>query len=231
MSETKVDEEKPKETKPKKTVGIATVALGIICILLIIGLGGAMAYYVSTQMTSLNNQIASLNNQIASLKNQTTSLDAQIKSLNAQIITLQLALIADLQNRLNVSSMGEVLLLKVSTTSDWTAFACLNGSIFATPFNSSSEYAFSLNSYNAYPVLGVNSPNLTEKTVFCLVMVNPNYVYSLGKGDIGWATYQFYSVTYQSGSWQIGSEILSLQATAVGTGGHGALDGTLFKFP
>jgi hypothetical protein len=49
MSETRVGETKPSETKPRKVVARSVaIALGMICIIIIAGLGGAMAYYVTT---------------------------------------------------------------------------------------------------------------------------------------------------------------------------------------
>jgi len=219
------------ETEPKKMVRRSFASeLGIICILLI----ALIAYFSISTISAQNsyNNLKNQNNQLQAwldgnetLLNQTqTWLDNNITYYNSQIL--------DLQNMLNVSSAGELLILKITDTSDWTGFACLNGSISAMPLplNSPVEYGITTSSYNEYPILSVKSTNLSETVVSCLVGVNPNYVYSLGKGDFGWATYEFYSVNYQSGSMQIGSEILSLQATSVAAGGH-ATDGTLFMFP
>jgi hypothetical protein len=75
MSESKPLPEPPlkqPETKPKKMVSRnVAIALGIICIILIAGLGGAMAYYVSTHShtdsdyNSLSTQNTNLQNQLA----------------------------------------------------------------------------------------------------------------------------------------------------------------------
>jgi prefoldin subunit 5 len=60
------------------------VALGIICIILIAGLAGAFAYYV----TGKNNTISSLNTQVSSKDSQISQLNAQIWDKNNTIFTL-----------------------------------------------------------------------------------------------------------------------------------------------
>jgi uncharacterized coiled-coil protein SlyX len=96
MSQPKVNEIKPSETKPKKRVRRSfAVALGIICILLIAGLGGAMAYYVMTindkdnQINSAKNTINQLNATIADQNNTISSLNSQISQLSANVSNLQ----------------------------------------------------------------------------------------------------------------------------------------------
>jgi len=87
----------------KKVVGRnVAIALGIVCIILAVGMVGAIAVYVprandqSSTIASLNSQIASLNSQIAdkdntisSLHSQITSKDYTISSLNSQVTSLQ----------------------------------------------------------------------------------------------------------------------------------------------
>lgn len=118
MGETKVDEARLNETKPKEMVRRrVAIALGIICILLITGLGGAMAYYVSMHhhtdsdydsLTSQNTNLQNQNNQLQAwldgnetLLNQTeTWLDGNITYYNSQISSLD-SQIANLQNQKN----------------------------------------------------------------------------------------------------------------------------------
>lgn len=70
----KMSETKASETKPKKVVGRSVaIALGIICILLIAGLGGALAYY-TTIVHDKDKTISSQNSQILSLGNQKNQL-------------------------------------------------------------------------------------------------------------------------------------------------------------
>ena len=96
MSERKVNETKPTETKPTETKPTETkpkrmsrksvaVALGIICILLIAGLGGAVAYY-TVKLNDKENQINSANNTISQLNATLTVQNSTIWSLN-EIIT------------------------------------------------------------------------------------------------------------------------------------------------
>jgi len=80
----------------KKVVGRnVAIALGIICIILAVGLVGAVANYTSiitskdNTISSLNSQITSKDSQISSLNSQITSKDSQISSLNSQITNLQ----------------------------------------------------------------------------------------------------------------------------------------------
>jgi hypothetical protein len=78
MGETKVNETKPSETKPKKMVSRSVaIALGIVCILLIAGLGGAMAYYVSTH--------GHTDSDYDSLNSQNTNLDNIVKLANSTV--------------------------------------------------------------------------------------------------------------------------------------------------
>lgn len=88
-SEPKVNETRPSETKSKRIVGRSVaVALGIICIVLVAGFGGAMLYTV-TLLNDKNNQIDSLNNQISTLNSTISSLNSQITQLNSDISNLQ----------------------------------------------------------------------------------------------------------------------------------------------
>jgi hypothetical protein len=87
-SETKPSETKPSETKPKKMHSRSVaVALGIICILLIAGLGGAVAYY-TVKLNDKENQINSANNTINQLNANMTDQNSTIVSLNAIITNL-----------------------------------------------------------------------------------------------------------------------------------------------
>jgi hypothetical protein len=82
MSEPKVDETKPSVPKPKKLVSRnVAFALGIICVVLVAGLVGALAYYVNDK----NKTISSLNLKISQLNTNNTNLQNQIYSLNSTI--------------------------------------------------------------------------------------------------------------------------------------------------
>jgi uncharacterized coiled-coil protein SlyX len=75
--------------------GSAATALGIICILLIAGLGGTLAYYAmainnkQSELNSANNTISQLNTTIASQKEAITQLNTTVTNLQDQNGNLQ----------------------------------------------------------------------------------------------------------------------------------------------
>ncbi|MGB9958904.1 MAG: hypothetical protein ACPLKQ_00055 [Candidatus Bathyarchaeales archaeon] len=64
------------------------VVLGIICVVLLVGLVGTLAFYIP-MVNSLNLQIAEKDRTISSLNSQLAEKDAAISSLNSQISTFQ----------------------------------------------------------------------------------------------------------------------------------------------
>jgi prefoldin subunit 5 len=73
----------------KKVVGrTIAIALGIICVVLAVGLGGAVANYTSI-ISKKDNTIASLNSQIAEKNNTISSLNSQIQTLTNEKTKLQ----------------------------------------------------------------------------------------------------------------------------------------------
>jgi len=80
----------------KKVVGRnVVIALGIICVILAVGLVGAVANYTSiisgkdNTVTAKDSQIADKDDTISSLNSQIASQDSQISSLNSQASSLQ----------------------------------------------------------------------------------------------------------------------------------------------
>lgn len=70
MSESKVDEAKPSEMKPRKVVGRSiAIALGVICIVLVAGLVGAMVYYTDyvSNHSHTNSDYDNLNSEYGNL--------------------------------------------------------------------------------------------------------------------------------------------------------------------
>jgi hypothetical protein len=69
----------------KKMVSRNTLlALGIICIILVAGLGGALAYYITDKnntISVLNSQVSDKDNQISGLNDNVTILQNQVKDL------------------------------------------------------------------------------------------------------------------------------------------------------
>jgi outer membrane murein-binding lipoprotein Lpp len=97
------------ETKEKKVLRKdVIIALGIICIILVAGIGGTIAFYTSI-INDKNNAISSLNTQVSELNSTVTSLKQQIVSDNATINSL-ISNVTDLQKLLNVTpvSVGEI---------------------------------------------------------------------------------------------------------------------------
>ncbi len=70
----------------KRSGRILVIALGIICIILAVGLVGAVANYTSI-ISGKDNIIASKDSQIGSLNSENTNKDNTISSLNSQITT------------------------------------------------------------------------------------------------------------------------------------------------
>jgi len=69
----------------KKVVGRnVAIALGIICIVLAVGLVGAIANYTSI-ISGKDSTIATLNSQMTEKDNTISSLNSQINSLNSEI--------------------------------------------------------------------------------------------------------------------------------------------------
>ena len=85
------------ETKPRKVVGRSVaIALGIICILLIAGLGGAMAYYTMT-IHNKENEINSANNTINQLNSTVANQNSTISLLNTTSRTFKTKLLLPMQ--------------------------------------------------------------------------------------------------------------------------------------
>lgn len=78
------------------------VGLGMICVILIVGVVGAVVAY-SSIVSGKDNAIASKDSQIASLNSQLSSLESQVSSLNAQVANLQNQ-VDNLTNWLNVTA-------------------------------------------------------------------------------------------------------------------------------
>lgn len=100
------------KTSQKKVVGrTVAIALGMVCIVLVAGLVGAIAVYtpmvnnLKSQTAEKDNTISSLNSQISALNSSTSSKDSQIAALNLQIAGLNQ----------QVSSIASILSLNVST--------------------------------------------------------------------------------------------------------------------
>jgi cell division protein FtsL len=135
---------------PKKMVRRSVaVAIGIVCILLIAGLVGAMAYYTM----AINNK----DNSISSLNVQISSKDSQISQQNANLTNLQNQI-----NQLQAWLAGNETLLNRAET--W-----LDGNV--TYFNSQIS---SLNSQIANLTNQLNSLVNGTETSLSIIVSNPS---------------------------------------------------------
>ena len=106
----------------------AVVALGIICILLIAGLGGTIAYYAiatnskQNELNSMDNTISSLNYQISQLNSTVTNLQKQIASDNSTIDSLK-SLVANLLPPDTAEGVNEQLGLQLTMTLQKTNYS------------------------------------------------------------------------------------------------------------
>lgn len=76
-----------------------TIALGIICIILIAGLGGVIVTY-TVVISNRDSQIASIYSQIADQNHTISSLYSQISQLNSNV--------TNLQNQVAISARGRI---------------------------------------------------------------------------------------------------------------------------
>jgi hypothetical protein len=76
------------------------IALGIMCIILVGGLAGVLAYYIP-MTNDKNNTISSLNYQNNQLKTNNTLLQSQVRDLTSQVTKLQ-----DQINNLHIAGAG-----------------------------------------------------------------------------------------------------------------------------
>jgi hypothetical protein len=93
--------------------GVVVAALGIICIILVACLGGAIATYTLI-INDKNTTISSLKSQISQLNSKTTNLQNQIASDNSTIISLS-SNVTNLKEELNSilngsSSIGDIIM-------------------------------------------------------------------------------------------------------------------------
>jgi uncharacterized coiled-coil protein SlyX len=149
----------------RKVVGRnVAIVLGIICIILVVGLIGAVTNYTSIikgkddTIASLNSQITEKDNTISSLNLQIATRDSQISSLNSQI--------ASLQNQ--VSDLNSIINLEKSTV--W-----VDDQTVSQPANSYTYWTFSA-SYAGYISVMVHT-STTTNTYVQLIWSTPGIYY------------------------------------------------------
>jgi phage shock protein E len=120
----RMNETKPTKMAPGRVVGKnVAIMLGIICILLIAGLGGAIAYYTMTinnrdnELNRLNTEVSELNATVDQLNKTLTEQNDTINSLNAE---LQMARDGDVSAQTAYGIMnGGALVVDVRTPDEY----------------------------------------------------------------------------------------------------------------
>ena len=128
------------------------IVLGMVCILLIAGMGAVAAYYTmqindkDSMISSLNTQIATKNSQISQLNSSATNLETQLSDLTSIV-------------ELNKSEV------------------CYNTSALESPFNQGNELPanFSYPDKIGYISLTVYAPNFDAYAGVVLVQVSSSY--------------------------------------------------------
>jgi uncharacterized coiled-coil protein SlyX len=152
----------------KKVVGRnIAIALGLICIVLAVGLVGAVGSY--TLVASLNSQITEKDNTISSLNSQLASKDSQISSLDSQVTSLQ--------NQVN--SLNDTVNLAKSSV-------YINNQTISQPANSYTHWIPALSaSYAGYVSVWVQTSTTNDtyvRVVYTAYGVNFDQVISVGTG-------------------------------------------------
>jgi hypothetical protein len=159
------------------------LALGIICIILIAGLVGTIAAYIS-MIDDKNNTISSLNTQISKLDSSVTRLKQQITSDNATINSLT-SNVTSLQKQPNSILNGSTSPLGIimSDPSAWVnKTVMVEGTIrFLLPPSSYGPF-LNLGKPVFPPVVGLSSLGTTIGIYFAASYNGSSYVYS-GSGE------------------------------------------------
>jgi cell division protein FtsL len=174
------------KTSQKKVVGrTVAIALGMVCIVLLAGLVGAIVVYMpmvnnlQSQMTekdntisSLNSQISDLNNSLNQISNSTSNKDTQIAALNSQV--------ADLNSQ--ISSLTNILYLNAS------AFLVYNQGVTQDPNASTTVFIDMLN-YAGYVSVDVQSNSTTTYVEVIYSSHGVNYDNNMTVGTSGTAAF------------------------------------------
>ena len=179
------------------------IALGIICIILIAGLGGTIAFYTS-MIKDKNNTISSLNTKVSQLNSNVTNLKQQITSDNTTINSLT-SNVTNLQNRLNTIlneslSIGDIVMNDPAAWANRAVMVEGNISSFLPPGFWQSPYNYELSSNGT--MIGVswqgeyslyNGKNVTVLGIVMEGRWNETQIVPVGGPAGGWnATVIFY---------------------------------------
>ena len=186
------------QTSGKKVVGRnVAIALGIICILLTVGLVGAIAIYppmianqsrdisaLTSENSQLKSQIAEKNNTISSLNSQKSDLQTQVNTLNSQVSSLssqvssfqsqiisQNSTIANLQNQVSALEAHGTYMIRLNTL---VYHVCEKETIHAPDINYIYQQILALNN-NTYNILLLPEYNTNENWTEELAWLTANF--------------------------------------------------------
>jgi uncharacterized coiled-coil protein SlyX len=178
------------KTSQKKVVGrTVAIVLGMVCIVLVAGLVGAIAVYTpmvnnlesqtaekDNTISSLNSQISALNSSLNQISSSTSSKDSQIAALNSQV--------ADLNSQ--ISSLMNILYLNAS------AFLVYNQGVTQDPNASTTVFPPDEQTplyYAGYVYVTVQSSSNTTYVEVIYFSYGVNYDNSVTVGTAGAAVF------------------------------------------
>jgi hypothetical protein len=220
MSETKQNDTKPSEVKPRKVVGRnVAIALGIICIVLVAGLGvvlfmsysptsGSLQKQLDDLTTTYNNYVSthghtdseydSLVTEKANLQNQYQTLVSQQAGLTSQIA--ELTSIVNLGkstvwvNEQTVSQPAGGLGITYTT---WTESAPYAGYVTINVSSSTTTSTYAEVMYLAYDVNYNNHVNIgSGGTAYFPVLPSSNIIVGVGNGNLINGATETVTITY-----------------------------------
>ena len=167
------------EKQEKKVVGrTVVIALGIVCIILGVGLVGAIANYTSiingkdSTIADKDSQIADKDNTISNLNSQISSKDSEISSLNSEV--------TNLENQ--VDNLNDIVNLAKSVT--W-----VDDETISQPASSYTYWTTSA-SYAGYVSVWVHTSTTTNTYVRVIYSSHGvNYDHQIGVGTGGTAVF------------------------------------------
>lgn len=217
MTEAKPGETKTSEMKPKKVVGMnVAIALGIICIILIAGLGVViyMSYspIASTSSTSLQNQLNDLNATYNSYVSTHSHTDSDYETLNTMYTNLQTQN-TNLQNQVNdltsnLNLAKSTVLVDSQTVSQpagglgiaytsWPLSADFAGYVSINVLSSTTTSTYARVVYSAYGVNYDNHINVgTSGTAVFPILPCSNIQVEVGNGNLVNGATETVTITY-----------------------------------
>jgi len=140
-----MNEAKSTKTTPRKVVGRnVAIILGIICVLLIASLGGAMAYYTMTinnkdnNLNTLNSEVSGLNATVNQLNTAITEQNNTINTLNATVNQLNATIIE--QNSTINTLNTELEMAHDGNVTAQTAYEIVSGGALVVDVRTPDEY-------------------------------------------------------------------------------------------